>query len=86
MSTRVVGQRIVVESVEGKRLLVQEILIDCVGCGVTTIRILGHHVRAVHALLAETIAAEPDLCGEVGQREDIQMRLDAEQAKKGRMN
>ena len=42
--------------------LVQEITIECAECGAFTLRISGHHLRRVRAMLDETIATWPDLC------------------------
>ena len=44
--------------------LVLEYSIDCDLCGQHTVRLAGHHLRALRNLLVETIDLHPGLCGE----------------------
>lgn len=43
--------------------LIEEIEIACPQCGTHTIRLAGHHLRAIRNLLIEAIDRHPDLCG-----------------------
>lgn len=90
MSTtaRVSGRRITIQAVDGTRVLVQEITIDCPACGHLVVQILGHHVQTVAQILRETIEAEPDLCRPawVKQGPDTHVVLDLARRPKGGEN
>ena len=60
-------------------VLIQEIHLDCPDCGVGRYQIAGHHLRAFHQFLGETIARYPDDCGEGGRIEHLAFDVDAQQ-------
>lgn len=81
--TYVVGQVTEVLFTDGTTAIIQNITIDCPGCGRGTVTIAGHHIRAVHELLGRTIAALPDKCG---PPTELQVLVDPEQGKKASEN
>lgn len=71
MSTNtIIGRSVVITLAETDdqgqpiQALVQEIEIDCEGCGRHLVRFAGHHLRAIRNLLLQTIDQFPELCGD----------------------
>ena len=60
-----VGRAILITHPEALgKLLVVEIDIDCPDCGQQTIKVVGHHLKALRNLLMEFIDLHPDLTGD----------------------
>lgn len=65
----VVGTTFVAEAANGQQSLAIDIQISCPECGTPSrFQIAGHHIRVVQELLAEVIAAHPDLVGKGSDR------------------
>jgi hypothetical protein len=69
MESRLTGRFIKIElAPEGTApppaVLIVEYSIDCPECGQHTVRLAGHHARALRNLLIEAIDLHPELCGE----------------------
>lgn len=60
------GTSLVVELPDGRRFLIAEIAIDCGVCGQHSVRIAGHHLRAIREFLTATIDEYPELCLKAG--------------------
>lgn len=64
IQSRLKGQAVKVTFPDGQERLVVEIALDCPECGQHTIRLAGHHLRAIRNLLIEFIDLHPTLCGD----------------------
>ena len=63
--SHLVGRAILITHPEAPgKLLVVEIDIDCPDCGQQTIKVVGHHLKALRNLLMEFIDLHPDLTGD----------------------
>ena len=72
MTSKFLARRIIVTNdVTGEdAYLVLEFSIDCDLCGQTEGIFYGHHLRTLHKVLEQAIAAHPELCGTVGETQD----------------
>lgn len=62
--TRCTGTKITLA--DGQEFLIVEIAIDCPACGQITIRLAGHHLRAIRDALIELIDLHPGVTGKDG--------------------
>lgn len=62
LKSRTTGSAMAVEMADGRKFLMVDVTIDCDVCGTHTVRIAGHHLRAIRQFLTETIDEFPELC------------------------
>lgn len=79
----VIGQVTHVQFADGSTQILQQIIIDCPGCGKGMLTLAGHHLRQVYELLGRTIEALPDKCG---PPTELQVFVDPEAGKKASEN
>jgi hypothetical protein len=56
---------------QGESVLMAQVDIDCEVCGVTQGNIWGHHLRTLVHALQTVIDENPELCGDVGKRQEV---------------
>ncbi len=84
--SKLLGEAILLHTDKGD-VLVQRLTITCPDCGTGRIEIAGHHLRQIHQVLGETIAAHPELCGgPAGEAERTQFEIGHTSPEKAKLN